>query len=85
MRLHSLLAGLLITVQLSANAQQDTAKSKNSTVEPSMELLEFLADFGDVDDATFDIIEFHANKDLMNSEGDISVSEQQLPEVANDK
>ncbi|MCP4432712.1 MAG: hypothetical protein GY806_17195 [Gammaproteobacteria bacterium] len=85
MRLILLLAGLILSVQLTAVAQQNSAKSTRPTILPSMELLEFLADFGELDDATFEIIEFHAHRDLMDTESDRTVSKQQKPEVADEK
>ncbi len=32
---------------------------------PSLELLEFLADFGDIDRQTLELMEYHAQKDLL--------------------
>lgn len=50
----------LLSPTLAQNSQHE---SELSTTYPSEELLEFLADFGDIDDQTFDLIEFHAQQD----------------------
>ena len=40
-----------------------TALAQEVTPAPSLELLEFLAEFGDIDAETFDVIEYHAQQD----------------------
>lgn len=51
---------LIASASLPAAAQeQEPARAY-----PSAELLEFLADFGNVDEDTYDLIEFHAIRDM---------------------
>ena len=53
-----LLAGLLMAGLGSSPAVNASAPA------PSLELLEFLAEFGDVEANTFDLIEYHARQDI---------------------
>ena len=41
-----------------------TALAQTNASAPSLELLEFLAEFGHVDAQTFDLIEYHAQRDF---------------------
>ncbi len=45
------------------------ALAQNNPPTPSLELLEFLAEFGDVDAQTYDVIEYHAQRDRSASAG----------------
>ncbi len=55
------LIGWLASIGLAQDkpAQNDAAKTPPSNY-PSQSLLEFLADFGDVDEQTYELIEYHA-------------------------
>lgn len=37
---------------------------------PSRELLEFLAEFPEIDEETYELLEFHAKRDLQNANAD---------------
>ncbi len=80
MRLSILLTGVLLAIP--AYAQQGGDKT---TVKPTLELLEFLAEFGEIEDLTFEIIELHATKDLGSGKGDNSARKQQVREQTNEK
>jgi hypothetical protein len=54
--------GLLLALLCWPAAAQPPAQG------PSLELLQFLAEFGDVDGETFDLIEHHAQQDQAQSE-----------------
>lgn len=58
----TLLGGLLLGASLSnaSLAQQTPADDASTEDYPSQQLLEFLADFGDVDEQTYELIEYHA-------------------------
>ena len=45
------------------------ALALDKTPGPSLELLEFLAEFGDVDAQTYDVIEYHAQRDQSAASG----------------
>ncbi len=78
MRLNIILPGLSLLLLWSALAQQTEADGSQAVAPPTLELLEFLADFGEVDGATFELIEYHARQDLASDE-------QKIPEVADEK
>ena len=56
-----------------AQAQQDTEGSDAPSV--SLDFLEFLSDFGTVDESSYEIIEYHAEKDLADKKPVIKVRE----------
>ena len=56
--------GLWLFLISPVSAQNSQHESEPSATYPSEEMLEFLADFGDIDNETFDIIEFHAQQDI---------------------
>ncbi len=78
MRLNIILPGLSLLLLSSTLAQQAGADASQAVAPPTLELLEFLADFGEVDEATFELIEYHARQDLASDE-------ENIPEVANEK
>jgi hypothetical protein len=80
MRLKLILPGLSLLLLSSALAQQANVDGSKSVAAPSLELLEFLADFGEVDAATFDLIEYHARQDQENDENGNSDDKQEIPE-----
>lgn len=84
MQLKLIFPGLSLLLLSSAMAQQVDADSSQPAAPPSLELLEFLADFGEVDEATFELIEYHARQDLANDESGNSDDEQKIPEVADE-
>ncbi len=53
---------LLLAVLNQAQAQQDNGDNKHP--ELSLEFLEFMSDFGSIDENSFEIIEYHAERDL---------------------
>jgi hypothetical protein len=55
-------ACMLIPVLNQAYAQQDNESSEPPSL--SLEFLEFLSDFGSVDESSYEIIEYHAEQDL---------------------
>jgi hypothetical protein len=63
MRLTSLLSGLLLLTLKPSVAQQPESDLNRADFYPSAELLEFLADYGDLDEETYSIIEYHALQD----------------------
>lgn len=50
----------LLTPTWTQSANHESGQARNY---PSRELLEFLAEFGDMDEETFRLIEFHAQQD----------------------
>lgn len=54
-------AYLSLFILTTANAQQ--SDQQPATTQPSKQLLEFLADFGAVDQQTYELIEYHALQD----------------------
>ena len=84
MRLNIILPGLSLLLLSSVLAQQVNADGAQAVAPPSLELLEFLADFGEVDEATFNLIEYHARQDLENVESGNSDEKQEIPEVADE-
>lgn len=67
------MSGRLFTALLLASlaAQADElaqtpgpSRDKGTSPAPSLELLEFLADFGRIDAETLDLLEYHARRDL---------------------
>lgn len=52
---------LLLSPVYAQDSAHDPAKNE---LYPSEELLEFLADFGDADDETYELIEYHALQDI---------------------
>lgn len=84
MQLKLILPGLSLLLLSPAMAQQVDADSSQAVAPPSLELLEFLADFGEVDEATFELIEYHARQDLASNENGNSNNEQKIPEVADE-
>ena len=73
---HRTLSGLCLlllpVVVLAQNSQISQPSTNNPAVtqpnpQLSLEFLEFLADFGDLDDQTYDLIEFHALQDEKKS------------------
>jgi hypothetical protein len=56
-----------------AQAQQDN--EGNNTPPLSLDFLEFLADFGSVDEDSYEIIKYHAEKDLEKSKPVLEVRE----------
>ena len=84
MRLNIILPGLSLLLLSSVLAQQGNADGAQAAAPPSLELLEFLADFGEVDEATFNLIEYHARQDLENVESGNSDEKQEIPEVADE-
>jgi hypothetical protein len=57
-----------------AQAQQDNEGS-NTPPPLSLDFLEFLGDFGSVDEDSYEIIKYHAEKDLENSAPVLEVRE----------
>lgn len=55
-------ACLLLAVLNQAQAQQDNEDRNPPSL--SLEFLEFLSDFGSVDENSYDIIKYHAEQDL---------------------
>jgi len=47
----------------SLGAQQKSPATDPQVPTPSLELLEFLADFGDIDPQTLELLEYHARRD----------------------
>jgi hypothetical protein len=43
-----------------ASLAQQTPETESNEAYPSEQLLEFLADFGEIDEQTFELIEYHA-------------------------
>ena len=86
MRLKLILPWLSLSLLLLSPvlAQQVDADGSQVVAPPSLELLEFLADFGEVNDATFELIEYHARQDLEKDESGNSDDEQKIPEVADE-
>ena len=60
--LHRLLPGLCLLLYATVTLAEEATDTNSSaeTAQPSAELLEFLADFGDVDEQTYELIEYHA-------------------------
>jgi len=58
----TLTCGFLLGIGLSSTgfAQQTPADNTQTTEYPSQQMLEFLADFGAVDEQTYELIEYHA-------------------------
>jgi hypothetical protein len=67
MHIRHLLAVLLLILLLPVMAQNSDEDSKHTKQYPSEALLEFLAEFGDVDEETFQLIEFHALQDTASA------------------
>lgn len=63
--LFSILWLFLLSPTLAQTSNHESGQSENY---PSKELLEFLADFGEIDDATFELIEFHALQDSASAQ-----------------
>lgn len=57
-------ACLSLFMLTTADAQQ--SDQQPATTQPSKQLLEFLADFGAVDQQTYELIEYHALQDSHN-------------------
>ena len=68
MRQIPIITGLLLGLLPPAMAQQPTAREQL----PSLELLEFIAEFGALDDETFDVIEYHAQQDIEKQQAEQS-------------
>ena len=63
MHCQRLLSGLcLLLLNMVAMAQESTPAETTETL-PSAEFLEFLADFGAIDNKTYELIEYHALQD----------------------
>ncbi len=62
----TVLAGLLFCCA-PAGAQQKSPPPPAGDEPPSLELLEFLADFGAIDEQTWQLLEYHAQRDLENT------------------
>lgn len=63
MRLTSFWAGLWLISLNPCLAQNESHERHSDFQQPSLELLEFLADFGELDDETYNLIEYHALQD----------------------
>ncbi len=61
----SLLFSLLLCCA-PAGAQQSSPAGGDDGKQPSLELLEFLADFGPIDTQTLELMEYHAQRDLQS-------------------
>jgi hypothetical protein len=66
-------ACLLFSVFNPAQAQQDNEGSNTPPL--SLDFLEFLSDFGSVDEDSYEIIKYHAEKDLKKSKPVLEVRE----------
>jgi len=62
-------ACLLLSVVNQAYAQQDNESPEQPSL--SLEFLEFLSDFGAVDESSYEIIEYHAQQDLEKSRSEL--------------
>ena len=60
----SLSISLRLLICLSPFLPTTASATEPSNPLPSRELLEFLAEFSEVDDATYDLLEYHAESDL---------------------
>ena len=66
-------ACLLFSIFNPAQAQQDNEGSDTPPL--SLDFLEFLSDFGSVDEDSYEIIKYHAEKDLEKSQPVLEVRE----------
>ena len=55
-------AGLCL-LSLTTVEAQDSFQHRPAQTQPSQQLLEFLADFGTIDNQTYELIEYHALQD----------------------
>lgn len=62
MHYNGLLPGICLFM-LPAALAQDATQQNSAETQPSAELLEFLADFGAIDNQTYELIEYHALQD----------------------
>ncbi len=85
MQLKFILPGLSLLLLSPAMAQQQSSVGSKVVSAPSLELLEFLADFGEIDEATFEMIEYHAGRDLENEEIGNSDDQHKMPESTDEK
>ena len=64
MPIKHLLPTLCVCLCLPTTALADSHMDTQDTPYPSAELLEFLAEFGELDEQTYELIEYHALRDL---------------------
>lgn len=84
MRLRFILPGLWLLLLSPVIAQQDNSNGSQAVAAPSLELLEFLADYGEIDEATFEMIEYHAERDLGKEISGNSDDQQKMPELTDE-
>ena len=58
-----------------AGADTDATAKEGTQQSPSLEMLEFLAEFGDTDDETFDLILHHALRDISQNQEEPNTDE----------
>ncbi len=85
MRLKFVLPGLSLLLLSPAVAQQSGSVGSSAVSAPSLELLEFLADFGEYDETTFEMIKLHAEQDLEKDNSGNADDQINKPELSDEK